>query len=64
MMLLALPGSVYIYQGEELGLHEVPDLSHDVLDDPVAPLREHSQRARRLPGSNSMDANRSIIWVW
>ena len=35
MMLLALPGSTYIYQGEELGLHEVPDLPDEVLDDPV-----------------------------
>ena len=32
---LALPGSVYMYQGEELGLPEVHDLSEDVLDDPV-----------------------------
>ena len=26
MILLALPGSTYIYQGDELGLHEVADL--------------------------------------
>jgi len=32
-LLLALPGSVYIYQGEELGLPEVWDLPVDVLDD-------------------------------
>ncbi|MEY2974142.1 MAG: hypothetical protein RIR49_562 [Actinomycetota bacterium] len=35
MMLLALPGSTYLYQGEELGLHEVHDLPAEVLDDPV-----------------------------
>lgn len=33
---LGLPGSVYIYQGEELGLFEVPDIPWDRLDDPTA----------------------------
>ena len=28
--MLALPGSAYLYQGEELGLHEVADLPADV----------------------------------
>lgn len=32
----ALPGSVYIYQGEELGLFEVPDIPWDRLEDPTA----------------------------
>jgi alpha-glucosidase len=36
MILLALPGSTYIYQGEELGLHEVGDLPREVLEDPIA----------------------------
>ena len=36
LVLLALPGSVYVYQGEELGLPEVADLAADVLQDPVA----------------------------
>ncbi|MFM2352607.1 MAG: hypothetical protein RLZZ608_13 [Actinomycetota bacterium] len=35
MMLLALPGSVYLYQGEELGLFEVADLPVDALQDPI-----------------------------
>jgi alpha-glucosidase len=35
LLLLALPGSVYLYQGEELGLPEVWDLPPEVLDDPV-----------------------------
>ena len=34
-MLLALPGSVYLYQGEELGLPEVLDLPADARQDPV-----------------------------
>jgi len=33
--LLALPGSTYIYQGEELGLPEVVDLPHEALADPL-----------------------------
>ena len=36
MVLLALPGSTYIYQGEELGLHEVADLPTSELQDPMA----------------------------
>jgi len=35
LLALALPGSMYMYQGEELGLPEVWDLPEDVLDDPV-----------------------------
>lgn len=42
--MLALPGSAYLYQGEELGLHEVWDLPLDVLDDPVW---EQSGRTRK-----------------
>ena len=34
LLMLALPGSAYIYQGEELGLEEV-DLSDEVLQDPI-----------------------------
>jgi alpha-glucosidase len=33
--MLALPGSAYLYQGEELGLHEVGELPPDALQDPV-----------------------------
>ena len=35
LLLLALPGSVYLYQGEELGLPEVYDLPDDVRQDPI-----------------------------
>ncbi len=35
MLVLALPGSAYVYQGEELGLPEVTDLPDDVLQDPT-----------------------------
>ena len=35
LLTLALPGSAYLYQGEELGLPEVDDLPDEVLQDPV-----------------------------
>ncbi|WP_113702900.1 alpha-amylase family glycosyl hydrolase [Nonomuraea lactucae] len=34
LLALALPGSAYVYQGEELGLPEVLDLPNDLLRDP------------------------------
>ena len=34
MYILALPGSTYIYQGEELGLHEVADIPENRIQDP------------------------------
>ena len=43
---LALPGSAYVYQGEELGLPEVWDLPEDVLDDPVWTRSGHTQKGR------------------
>ena len=36
LILLALPGSTYVYQGDELGLHEVADLPPEALQDPMA----------------------------
>jgi alpha-glucosidase len=35
MLQLALPGSSYLYQGEELGLHEVPDIPDEARQDPA-----------------------------
>ena len=35
LLMLALPGSSYLYQGEELGLHEVADLPPHTLHDPI-----------------------------
>jgi alpha-glucosidase len=35
LLTLALPGAVYLYQGEELGLWEVEDLPDEVRQDPV-----------------------------
>ncbi|TQK44063.1 alpha-glucosidase [Streptomyces sp. SLBN-118] len=35
LLMLALPGSAYLYQGEELGLPDVTDLPDDVRQDPA-----------------------------
>jgi alpha-glucosidase len=43
---LSLPGSTYIYQGEELGLPEVWDLPTDVLDDPTWERSAHTEKGR------------------
>jgi alpha-glucosidase len=46
LLMLGLPGSAYIYQGEELGLPEVLDLAEEVLDDPVWTRSGHTRRGR------------------
>lgn len=46
LMLLALPGVAYLYQGEELGLPEVLDLPDDARQDPVF-ARTNGQRLGR-----------------
>jgi alpha-glucosidase len=35
LLAMALPGSLYVYQGEELGLPEVEDIPHDLRRDPM-----------------------------
>ncbi len=35
MVALALPGSAYVYQGEELGLHEFEEIPDEVREDPI-----------------------------
>ncbi len=44
--ILALPGSTYIYQGDELGLHEVADIPEDQIQDPIY-LRNHKKAKGR-----------------
>lgn len=43
---LALPGGVYLYQGEELGLEEVEDLPESLLQDPTWERSGHTERGR------------------
>jgi alpha-glucosidase len=46
LLMLALPGSAYLYQGEELGLPEAYDLPIEVLDDPVWLRSAHTRKGR------------------
>ncbi|WP_431962604.1 glycoside hydrolase family 13 protein [Nocardia sp. bgisy134] len=43
---LALPGSVFVYNGAELGLPNVDDLPEDVLQDPLWERSGHTERGR------------------
>jgi alpha-glucosidase len=52
LLTLALPGSVYIYQGEELGLWEVDDIPDEMRQDPVWERSNHTDPGRdgcRIP---------------
>ncbi|MFJ7331668.1 glycoside hydrolase family 13 protein [Streptomyces sp. NPDC101116] len=46
LLMLALPGGAYVYQGEELGLPEVEDLPESVLQDPTWERSGHTDRGR------------------
>jgi alpha-glucosidase len=46
LLMLALPGGAYVYQGEELGLPEVEDLPETALQDPIWERSGHTQRGR------------------
>jgi len=46
LLLLALPGSVYLYQGEELGLPEVQDLPDEARQDPLWERSGHVDHGR------------------
>src|SRR5215213_8271072 len=46
LLQLALPGAVYLYNGDELGLPNVDDLPDEVLQDPVWERSGHTRRGR------------------
>ncbi|WP_225100215.1 glycoside hydrolase family 13 protein [Streptomyces sp. CoH27] len=46
LLMLALPGSAYLYQGEELGLPEVADLPAGALQDPIWEQTGHTRKGR------------------
>ena len=46
LLTLGLPGSAYVYQGEELGLEEVEDLPEELLADPTWERSGHTDRGR------------------
>ncbi len=52
LLMLALPGAAYLYQGEELGLPEVQDLPDDARQDPIwerSGGTEHGRDGSRVP---------------
>jgi alpha-glucosidase len=59
LVLLALPGASYLYQGEELGLPEVLDLPDDARRDPIwfrSKGHEHGRDGSRVPLPWAADA--------
>lgn len=45
-LMLALPGSAYLYQGEELGLPDSTDMPDEFRQDPTWPRSGHTERGR------------------
>ena len=60
LLMLALPGAVYLFQGEELGLEQV-ELPDDRLRDPVWERSGHRAGARRLPGAAALGRRRAAL---
>lgn len=59
LYILALPGAVYLYQGEELGLAEVQDLPDEARQDPIWERSGHTEHGRdgcRVPLPWTADA--------
>ena len=61
MLALALPGSIYLYQGEELGLPEVQQLPDEARQDPIWERSHHTEYGRDgsrvpLPWTNDRPA--------
>ena len=62
LLILALPGGVYVYQGDELGLPEVEDLPDEVLAGPgLRADRGPRPRPRRLPGPPALVAGPAAV---
>jgi alpha-glucosidase len=72
LLLLAVPGSVFLYQGQELGLENIDDLPEAALQDPIWERSGHAIRGRdgcRVPMPWSGDAppfgfsSSAITWL-
>jgi len=62
LLSLALPGSSYLYQGEELGLWEVEDIPDELIADPIFLRSEHRiPRPRWLPGAAAVASGRAWL---
>ncbi|WP_405531739.1 glycoside hydrolase family 13 protein [Streptomyces avidinii] len=59
LLMLALPGSAYIYQGEELGLPEVADLPDRLRQDPAFRRERRQQWATAGPAGPEREADGS-----
>ena len=46
LLMLALPGGAYVYQGEELGLEEILDLPDELREDPTFRRTEGAEKGR------------------
>jgi alpha-glucosidase len=46
LLTMALPGGVYVYQGEELGLWEIEDIPDELRQDPVFARTKHADPGR------------------
>ena len=56
LLMLALPGGAYIYQGDELGLPDVEDIPDASVAGPdLGALRSHRPRPGRLPGAVAVE---------
>ena len=61
-VMLALPGSAYLYQGEELGLPGGDPASRRAAPGPhLGALRPHQPRPGRLPGADPLGGRRSVV---
>ena len=54
LLMLALPGAAYVYQGEELGLPEVVDLPDEVLTDPIFHRTGSRRTSATVPGATAV----------
>ena len=54
MLMLALPGAVFIYNGEELGLPDVESARRGAAGPDVGTLRAHRARPRSVPGADAL----------
>jgi alpha-glucosidase len=59
LVLLALPGSAYIYQGEELGLPEVTEIPDDARQDP-----RFFRTMGRVPGPRRLPRAPALVRRW
>ena len=62
LLMLALPGGAYVYQGEELGLPEVLDLPDEVRQDPAFwRTGGEDGRPRRVSGPDPVVGRRAVL---